>query len=210
MDILLFFLSSILCYLFTSNLYSRLIVSYPEYLTDKPKYINYLGVIINIILQLSFLDKLVNLNFVDSSVLENIFVLICLISITLISSCIAIAVIVDINTFELPDETSLIIFLCMIPISLCLYSGKSLLTGVSIFIIYFILAISTNSFGMGDVKLALALGVGLKLSMLFKFIFLSFLFAAIFSVIKLISNKKNIKSEIAFGPYIALSFILLF
>ena len=210
MNIILIFLSSALCYLFTSKLYSRLVVNYPKYAMDKSEYIRYVGILINIVLQLTFFNKLVNLNFADSSMLEKIFIFICFISIILISSCMAIASVVDIATYELPDETSLIILLCMIPISLYLYSGKSLLTGIAIFLIYFILAISTNSFGMGDVKLALALGIGIKFSMLFKFIFLSFLLAAIFILFKFVSKKGDLKTEIAFGPYIALSFILLF
>ena len=210
MNILLIFLSSVLCYLFTSKLYSRLVVNYPKYAFEHSNYIEYLGVIINAILQLIFFKKLVNLSFADSSILELIFIVICFISIIVISSCIAIAFVVDILTYELPDETNLIILICMIPISLYFYSGKSVLTGISIFIIYFIMAICTNNFGMGDVKLALALGIGIEFSMLFRFMFLSFLLATIISIVKLASKKGNLKSEIAFGPYIALSFIMLF
>ena len=141
---------------------------------------------------------------------KQLLVPICIMSIIVISSCLAISSAVDILTYELPDELNLLVGISIIPIAFFLYSGLSILTGIAIFIIYFLLAIFTNSFGMGDVKLSLAIGMGLKFSLLFKFIFFAFLFASIFSILKIATKKANLKSEIAFGPYIVLSFILLF
>lgn len=210
MNIFLIIISSLLSIFISRKIYSRLTVLYPDYNLDHSGIIYYISAIVSFILQSSFLDKIVEVNFINCSNLHKIFLIMCFISTILISSCLAVSCVIDWFVYELPDETNLIILLSMIPLSLYLNSGKSLLTGIIIFIIYFALSVWTNSFGMGDVKLAVALAIGLKLSTLFKFIFLSFLFASIFSIIKMVVKRADLKSEIAFGPYIALSFIILF
>lgn len=210
MYIFLILLSSIACYFLTSRVYQRLVTNYPEYASDYYQQIKILAVIVNILLQFKFLNKLNTIDFFMYSTAEQILLPICFISIIVISSCLAISSVVDIITYELPDELNLLAGIFMIPIAFFLYSGSSILTGMAIFLIYFLLAILTNSFGMGDVKLALAIGMGLKFSLLFRFMFISFLLASIFSILKIATKKVNLKSDIAFGPYIALSFILLF
>lgn len=210
MNIFLIIMSSLISYVLSGKIYSRLAVIYPEYNIKKGWTIKYLSILINAILQFAFLNKISGVNFIESNSMHKLFLITCFISLILISSCIACSCIIDLHVFELPDETNLIILLSMIPISLYFYSGKSILTGLIIFLIYFALALYTDSFGMGDVKLAVALGLGIKLSMTLKFMFLSFLFAAIVGIFKIIIKKTDLKSEIAFGPYIALSFILLF
>lgn len=210
MNIFLILLSSIMCYFFTKKIYRRLIVNYPNYASEYSQYINALAIIVNFLLQFKFLNKLNTVNFFMYGTFKQLLVPICIMSIIVISSCLAISSAVDILTYELPDELNLLVGISIIPIAFFLYSGLSILTGIAIFIIYFLLAIFTNSFGMGDVKLSLAIGMGLKFSLLFKFIFFAFLFASIFSILKIATKKANLKSEIAFGPYIVLSFILLF
>lgn len=210
MGILVLLISSILTYLLTSIIYQRLVVNYPEYAFDKSHIMKLGSFILNLFLQFKFLNTIALLNIPRHSILNTILVIICFFSIAFISSCISIICFIDILIYEIPNELSLLIGLFMVPVSLVLYSGSSILTGIIIFSLYLGIALLTDNFGMGDVKLSLALGIGIKFNLLLKFVFLSFLLAFIFSIIKILKNKSNIKKEIPFAPFIALSFILLF
>ena len=209
--IIFFILLSLLASCVISDKLNReLVLKYPKYKSNYSKHMMFLAIIINLILQLKFLNKINRMDFLNNNVFMNLAIIICFISIIIISSCLAVSSIIDLLYFELPDELNILIGLSLIPIAIIIYSGKSIFTGIAIFLIYFSFAIFTDSFGMGDAKLALALGFGIKISLLLKFMFLSFLFASIFSTMKIIVHKESLKSEIAFGPYIALSFLLIF
>ena len=180
-----------------------LIKKYSNYNKHNSRYIRLLAILINLIVQVKFFDRLADVH--TNTLLASI----CFISLIVLSSCLAVLFIIDINYFELPNELTILSGLSLIAFSILFYSGKSIITGVIIFIIYFLFAIFTNSFGMGDAKLAFGLGFGVNFSLLINFMFLSFLFASIFSIINIIKYKHKLKSEIAFGPFIIISFLLL-
>jgi prepilin signal peptidase PulO-like enzyme (type II secretory pathway) len=65
--------------------------------------------------------------------------------------------------------------------------------------------------GFGDVKLAVLMGLLLGLPNVLVALFLAFFFGAIIGVILMVLEKKNLKSEIPFGPFlIAGTFLALF
>jgi len=65
--------------------------------------------------------------------------------------------------------------------------------------------------GFGDVKLAVLMGLALGVPNIFVALFLAFFFGAIIGVILMVFQKKGLKSEIPFGPFlIAGTFLALF
>ena len=65
--------------------------------------------------------------------------------------------------------------------------------------------------GFGDVKLSFIVGLVFGLQKGFTALYIAFVLGAIVSLILIFVKKKNIKSKIAFGPFIALgSFCVLF
>lgn len=62
--------------------------------------------------------------------------------------------------------------------------------------------------GIGDVKIGILMGLILGLPPILIALFLAFLSGAIVSVILLILKKKNLKSEIPFGPFLVLATII--
>lgn len=66
-----------------------------------------------------------------------------------------------------------------------------------------LIALTTKGMGLGDAEVCMLCGLylGFRLSILM--LFLSFIFAGIAAVILLLKRKKEMKSSIAFGPYIA-------
>lgn len=205
--ILFFMILSSLASFILSRIISKKMAS--KYNLGNSIHIAILSTMLNLIIQYKFLKRITLTPINNSEIYFNLMIILCFLLGIVISSCLTVSFIIDLLYFELPNELNLIIGLSLIPFSIFIYSGKSLLTGLSIFIIYFLFAIFTDGFGMGDAKLALALGFGVEFSLLFKFMFLSFLFASIFSIIKIVVYKNKLKSEIAFGPFIVLSFLLI-
>jgi len=65
--------------------------------------------------------------------------------------------------------------------------------------------------GMGDVKIGILIGLFFGPFQFFAAIFLAFLIGAIISIVLLVLKKKNLKSEIPFGPFLTgATFIVLF
>lgn len=62
--------------------------------------------------------------------------------------------------------------------------------------------------GMGDVKIGILMGLILGLPQILIALFLAFLIGALVSIILLILKKKNLKSEIPFGPFLVLATII--
>ena len=62
--------------------------------------------------------------------------------------------------------------------------------------------------GLGDVKYALFAGAFLGLSQALVWLFLAFLTGAAVGAILILLGKTRLKSKIAFGPFLALSFVL--
>lgn len=209
---ILFFIifSSLISSMLSRALNEKIVEKYPKYNLKHSRYTVVLAALINLIVQYKLFNKVTLMSLANSKLHFGILLVFCFLLGIIISGCIAVSCIIDLLYFELPNELNLLIGLSLIPFSILAYSGKSLLAGLLIFAIYFSFAIFTDSFGMGDAKLALALGFGVEFSLLFNFMFLSFLFASIFSIIKIVKYKDKLKSEIAFGPFIILSFLLIF
>lgn len=62
--------------------------------------------------------------------------------------------------------------------------------------------------GMGDVKIGILMGLILNVPQIFVALFLAFMIGAIVSIILLILKKKNLKSEIPFGPFLVSATLL--
>lgn len=83
------------------------------------------------------------------------------------------------------------------------------LTGIISFVAFFILSvISGGAVGGGDIKLSFGLGLFFSLSAYINFIFYTFVTGAVISLLLLITKKKDKKSKIPFGPFMALGAIL--
>lgn len=86
------------------------------------------------------------------------------------------------------------------------------LSGPIIALPLFILWVITRGRGMGlgDVKLVIPLGWLIGLSSGFAMLLLSFWSGAVYAMFLLVFSKKKMKSEVAFGPFIILGFMLAF
>ena len=62
--------------------------------------------------------------------------------------------------------------------------------------------------GFGDVKLAVLMGLLLGLSNVLVALFLAFFFGAIIGIILMAGQKKSLKSEIPFGPFLIIGTLL--
>lgn len=63
--------------------------------------------------------------------------------------------------------------------------------------------------GMGDVKLAVFMGLVLGWPNILTALFLAFLIGAFVSIILIIFKKKTLKSQIPFGPFLALATVVV-
>ena len=201
-------LSCLLCCVCTIYLNNKIIAKYAKYKHNHLKIMLMLSVAANIALQY----KLLNIN---SSITR--LSTLCFLLVVIISSCLSISTVIDILYHELPDEMNLLILISMLPIAIYFYNGHSLITGLIVFVGYFLLASFRDDFGMGDAKFAFATGIGIRFALMFKFVYMSFLLASVFAVILICVDKfilkKNVnvlRKEMAFGPYIALSFVIFF
>ena len=109
---------------------------------------------------------------------------------------------------ELPDENNLIMGVSLFIVSLIILDYKVILTAIFIFIIFFTMSIVTNQFGMGDVKMMTMMGLGFNFDKILNFIFVSFLLASIYSLFKILF-RKNKDNNIAFGPFLIISFLMI-
>jgi prepilin signal peptidase PulO-like enzyme (type II secretory pathway) len=204
-------LSTILCLFFTQKLYNRLIVNYPVYASDIPNsFICISGALLNLILQYKLLMKINIENFTNLNIFNQMLFVVSIFSIIIITMCLSISSFVDIEFYELPDELTLLVGIFLVPLSIYLHDGISIITGIILFLIFFMAALLTDNLGMGDVKLVLALGLGIKLSYLIQFMFIAFLGLTLFGAIRALIFKKSLKEEVPFGPFLIASFIILF
>ncbi|NMA49307.1 MAG: prepilin peptidase [Tissierellia bacterium] len=168
-----------------------------------------LGCISNILLNLRFIY---HYNLVDKDITTKLAVNIFLI---LIATSIIIPIsIIDFKYFEIPNEYNLFLFLLGIGFVVNNRNGwKQYLIsgGICLGVYLFLYIASRGNLGMGDVKLASCLGLMIPMGTpLRNFIMLSFLSGSIISLILLLLKKKSSKDKIAFGPYIGLSYILIY
>ncbi|MDF2879449.1 MAG: hofD [Clostridiaceae bacterium] len=125
--------------------------------------------------------------------------------------------VIDFIYYEIPNEYNLAIFILGITYMVYRIIALSnvwwifIAGGVVNFIIYLLLMIvSAGNLGGGDLKLATCLGIMITLGRLMAFTMYTFLSGAVISIFLLVFKVKSKKDKIAFGPYIALSAILIF
>lgn len=122
-------------------------------------------------------------------------------------------IIIDYKYYEIPNEHNLALFISGIMFVIKNYTAwKTLLLGgaicLAIYVVLFILV--KGNIGFGDVKLATSLSLTLGMGYLSKFFMLSFLSGAVISIILMLFKIKKRTDKIAFGPYIALAYAIIF
>lgn len=115
--------------------------------------------------------------------------------------------VIDLEHQVIPDELSWIILslsLLVIPHSLF----ENLFSGFLFSLVFLTLYIATygKGMGLGDVKLAIPLGIFLGLSLGLTWLLTSFILGGIVSFVLLILKKANLKTKIAFGPFMIIAF----
>lgn len=119
--------------------------------------------------------------------------------------------IIDWENQIIPDGLSLLIFILG---AVFINNGIStnLFTGLLCASLLMLLHMFTKGRGMGlgDVKLAIALGVWFSLSNGLLWLITSFIIGGIVATFLLIFGKANMKTQIAFGPFMILAFWLIF
>lgn len=97
-------------------------------------------------------------------------------------------------------------FLALLPILLDKISyldaaGGGLLGGISMYLLRFC---TRGGIGLGDVKFSLALGLWLGVYDVIMAIFFAFLAGGLFASCLLLTRKSNLKTRVAFGPFLAI------
>jgi len=130
----------------------------------------------------------------------------------LLFTSLLIILIVDLEHQIIPDELSwLVLFLSLFIIHYSLFT--SLFAGFlfSFLLLILYLVTSGRGMGLGDVKLAIPLAIILGLEKSLSWFLASFIIGGIVSIILLLLKKANLKSKIAFGPFMIVAFwIILF
>ncbi|WP_130807161.1 prepilin peptidase [Senegalia massiliensis] len=131
----------------------------------------------------------------------------------LISSILIVISFIDYSYQIIPDKLIVLGFFIITPINLLYNFPSSLINGLlGLFIsggLFLSIAfISKGGMGGGDIKLISLIGylLGLKIFMV---IIISFILGALVSIILLVTNAKNRKDAIAFGPFIAIASIIV-
>ena len=84
------------------------------------------------------------------------------------------------------------------------------LAGAAVGLVFLIISkISSEALGYGDSLLILALGVHLGFWKIMIMTFIAFFVAALVAILAIIIKKKGRKTSIPFGPFIALSYVIV-
>lgn len=86
--------------------------------------------------------------------------------------------------------------------------NQAILLAIGFFALYFLIMVITNAMGGGDVKMVGALGLFVPFSYAGFFLIAPFAIGSIIAVYLMVIKKQSGKVKIAFGPYIAIAFIL--
>lgn len=81
--------------------------------------------------------------------------------------------------------------------------------GAAVFFLLIVLVTKGKGMGLGDVKLAFLMGLALGWPSILLALFLSFMSGAVAGIGLMVAGKKDLKSQIPFGPFLAGSTILL-
>ena len=121
----------------------------------------------------------------------------------------------DLNYFLIPDSALIIgvilslLYLIVSPISIMGYIWSAL--GASGFFLTIWLISKGKWIGFGDVKLAVLIGLLVGWPNILIALFSAFLIGAIMGIALIIARKKNLKSEVPFGPFLIIGiYIALF
>lgn len=119
---------------------------------------------------------------------------------------------IDIDKHIIPNRLVLgLLFLGAVNLAININDAKLLIFGFVLTFIFGVIIYFTTrgSIGGGDVKLLSALGLLVGYYNIYIIIFISFLLAALFGIVRILSKKANAKTSIPFGPFIALGFLVI-
>ena len=119
----------------------------------------------------------------------------------------------DLKYHIIPDEMTILLVIIGIMLIFLRQSFFDYLFGALLLslIMYGIYAVTRGKgMGFGDVKLAFPMGLILGLKAGFIALYLSFIIGGFFSLLLIIIHKRNLKSKIAFGPFMIIGFALMF
>ncbi|MGA2418051.1 MAG: prepilin peptidase [Candidatus Staskawiczbacteria bacterium] len=128
-----------------------------------------------------------------------------------IASSLIIIFVYDLKNYIIPDKilfpaiiiTFVYNFFPTYNIQHTIYNIIAAISASAFFLIIF-LASKGKWMGLGDVKLAFLMGLLLGMPNIFVALFLAFFFGAIIGVILMVLEKKSLKSEIPFGPFLVI------
>lgn len=129
-----------------------------------------------------------------------------------IVSVLSVSFMVDVQHQLLPDTLTLAatIFAVAINIYLTKDIETMLYNGGTFLLIFFIIyVVARGSFGFGDVKLSFLIGTILSINSLLEYIAYTLILAVGTSIILILLKKKTLKSKIAFGPFMIISFVIM-
>lgn len=118
---------------------------------------------------------------------------------------------IDFKYYEIPNEyNSILTILGIAFVILNLSHWKYFVLGgiilFAILLVFFIL--SRGGLGAGDVKMSFGIGLLMGSPYIIPFLVYTFLFAAIVSIVLLLTKKMSMKGRIAFGPYMAIGYLI--
>lgn len=133
-----------------------------------------------------------------------IFHNISLVILFLLSLCIFV---IDLEHQIIPDELSwLVLLLALITSPYSLFPSLFTAFFLSLLLLTLYLVTGGRGMGLGDVKLAIALGFWLGLPKGIYWLMGSFIIGGIVASVLLLLKKANLKTKIAFGPFLILAF----
>ncbi len=123
--------------------------------------------------------------------------------------------VIDIEHQIIPDRLSFLLFLVSI-VYIFFYTNISiysaLFSGFASSLVYLFLHLVTNGRGMGlgDVKLAIPIGIMFSFERNITWILTTFVLGGFVAFILLIFKKASLKTKIAFGPFMIISFWIIY
>lgn len=140
---------------------------------------------------------------------ENIWIkMIINILFSIIGGVLSSSFVIDMRYRELPDENSIIAGISVFLISLIMGRYSVVLSSVIMFVVFFVISVVTNQFGMGDVKMMSLMALGFLPNKILSFLYTSFFIASVYSIGKLVLKKAGDK-KISFGPFLIIGFLLI-
>ena len=151
--------------------------------------------------------------FVFTYTMPNLYQYIYLLFLFYISSALIVIFVYDLKSYIIPDKvllpaiaiTLIYNFVSMFPAvdywNHIFYNILAAVIASGFFLLIFLFS-KGKAMGFGDVKLAFLMGLLLGMTNVLLALFLAFFFGAIIGVILMVSQRKTLKSEIPFGPFL--------